>query len=334
MRPRNNATGQEMGVSAADLVYTEGVDTYANPGKVTRTLAVSKQARKAYFEKHEHIARLLLREETNPLLEEGGFSGGSREREGELYLTYEALTLLVESTLKKYENRMNADTQAIYVLRNDQDRLIEILRAIDFNLARHAKIIYVDGIHSVPFILGCYMGRIHCFIVDSEAGEGDDPDDIINAVRMVFPSAVIALSDVLLQKDFYSCTTFAFKTLLYFIKHGHEVFPFLYRNRALVDSAQTYDFRVPAAKMMPELLKMAQDKIVFSQKLLDTVVSHASGLTLGLYLKKYAISTIKGPKNSAALLKKYLYMARIDACLSTSLADNSDQPAQTQRLSC
>jgi len=90
-----------------------------------------------------------------------------------------------------------------------------------------AKIIYISGIHSIPFYLRNEEGVIKCFIVDPEAGVYGYPDEIIQRVRSVFPEADIILSSTTLQKDFYSCSTFAVKAVMYFVKHGQEIFSYL-----------------------------------------------------------------------------------------------------------
>ncbi len=306
---------------------TEAVDTYVNPGNIKKAIVVDKPDREAYFQQHAQVKRLLLREKHNPLLEEGRIEGKVRDREGEYYLTYEALSLLVESTLKKYKNKSGANTRHIFIMKNDAEKLIKLLRSISFNVVDFAKIIYIEGVHAVPFLIGMYKNKMHVFMVDSEAGIIALPETIIHAVRTVFPNAVIAFSNVLLQKDFYSCSTFAFKTLLYFIKHGQNIFPTLYQNEALSESNKDTFIRIPCEKMMPALLKMVQSKIVFPEHMLNSVVSLKSGITLGGYLNRYQYQSETDSFNSAALIKKYLYMTRVDKYVSSMLTGQEIDPS-------
>jgi len=83
-------------VDKGQLVRKKGIDTYVSDGKKINELTVLFAHRRLFFSEKKHIKPLLLREETNPLVEEGNYHPDSRDREGELYLTYEALTLLVE----------------------------------------------------------------------------------------------------------------------------------------------------------------------------------------------------------------------------------------------
>ena len=159
----------------------------------------------------------------------------------ECNLTGEALTLLIEVTTKKYKNIDGADTKNIYLVQDDYEKLLEILSSINFSLDQHIKIIYIDRMRAVPCILSFYAGSINCFVVDSEH---DSP--IMNAIRAIYPHAKIFIANAA-----HGGSMLAYKSLLYFIKHAAEIFPFLYTH--------------PLEKIPPELLKMLQDKVIFPE---------------------------------------------------------------------
>jgi hypothetical protein len=78
-------------INPEDIVRRKGIDSYVSNGKVVHQLSISNEKRKELI--HAPLYGLLLREQDNPLVEEGDYTTVKRDREGELYLTYEALDL-------------------------------------------------------------------------------------------------------------------------------------------------------------------------------------------------------------------------------------------------
>ncbi|RUR16034.1 hypothetical protein ELY21_13800 [Legionella sp. km535] len=85
-------------ILSSDVNYVGAVDSYINHGKKVGTAVIRSDKRQDFFARHPHVHQLLQREQTNPLLEEGKYwDERARDRLGEYYLTYEALTLLIEA---------------------------------------------------------------------------------------------------------------------------------------------------------------------------------------------------------------------------------------------
>jgi len=319
MKPRTTANptakqteekpSNHQSIEHSDVHYTRGIDTYVNAGDLVGTIALKPEKRKAFFDARPHILALLLHEEENPLIEEGKYNEEARDRNGEHYLTYEAISLLIEKKICnhiKSENGLTYNTKNIFVIKNDEDALITVLKNLDLKDQEDAKIIYISEIHSVPFYVRNENGNIKCFIVDPEAGIFDDPEEIIDSVSQVYSDAAIYLSDTTLQKDYYSCATLAVKTMMYFAKHGSEIFSWLER---FSEQGNEEKCKVlPAAKLMPTLLKMCQSKLSLTDDILDALVSHKNKMTLREYYANYAVQGKKKLFNGAALFKKYKYL--------------------------
>jgi len=307
-----------------DIHVTQAVDTYIHLGHTQAALAIKPEKRSAFFARHKEVETLLLREEENPLLEEGRITDDERDHSGEYYLTYEALTLLVEKKIRRHNTvrGQSYNVKNLFVLKNDISQLQSVLINLNLMSGDDAKLIYISGVHAVPFYLHNEKGQIKCFIVDSEAGVYENPDDIINVVKSVFPSAKIYLNNTTLQKDFYSCATFAFKAMRYFAKHGSEVFPWLEKNSGQEDEY----YILPPERLMPSLLKMNQSKLVLSDELLDSVVSHKGKVTLREYYKRSVVVAEGKSFNSSALLKKYKYLFELNDYIVNNLGQEQLVP--------
>lgn len=308
-------------VALTDVTLNTGIDTYVRPGKTQNNLVIEEQKRAGFFKNHRNLHALLQREITNPVIEEGEFvSTEMRTRKGEHYLTYEAITLYIEHAIrghKAYSNGLTYNSKNIFVLKNDEVALHNILQDLAIKINEDAKFIYIDAIHSIPFYIRNIQGRINCFFVDSESGKHSR---LIDIVKQTYSGARIFYSTVTLQKDFYSCSTFSIKTLLYFVKHGAELFPYLDANNSNMVDKNLYS--VDEAHLMPVLLKMNQSRLALSDSNKDTIVSVKQKLTFEEYLKKYSV-TIDGKSfNAAALIKKYKYFDVINKYINQNIGKN------------
>ncbi len=335
MNGRNKDKNEQKKSSAIqpkDLTYTSGIDTFINVGAKTNTLAVSPDIRNRFLSEHSYSASLLKREEANPLLEEGVWSAQQRGREGEYYLTHEALTLLIECDLKRHRHDQY-DTRNIYVVKNDEQKLNYVLRGIEIN-ADDAKLVNISGIHAVPFYLRRHAGKMHCLIVDSEATKYDPPEAVMNAVRNVFPDVQIVLMKALLQKDYFSCTTFAYHALRYFCKHGKDVFPYIDKQINLQPvEGEVPVFFLPAHLVMPALLKMCQSPLQLSDEVLDKVVSRKANLTLRQYWQQHQYMLPDNKRiNTSAIEKKYKYINKIEGFIDSHIKDSGVSISQNGNI--
>jgi hypothetical protein len=305
----------------SDIKYSIGIDTYVNRDSEQSGLVIDCSKRNAFFQERQSLHVLLEREATNPLLEEGSYiSPKNRSRIGEHYLTHEALIMLVEKEIRNHKTSDKGfvyNSKNIFIVKNNLDNLGTILKDLVLNPNQDAKFIYIMDIHSIPFYIRNINNTIYCFIVDSD---GDAPDSLIELLKEVYPKSVVFSSSVVLQKDFYSCTTFAFKCLKYFVKHGDEVFALLTSTNA---NLNTEDYiTIDESRLPPTLLKMNQSLFTLSDEILQTKVSYKANLTLKDYLQRYTHVFVGKTFNSAALIKKYKYLDIIYTYLNKIL-DNT-----------
>lgn len=323
LRPTNDA-----------IVLTKGIDSYLRPGSSVTQLAMQTTARSQYFEQCLPLVSLLLRDDINPLVEEGVYIEAShRARQGEFYLIYEAIALLVEKKIRHHKPSKNSlpyDSRNIYIIKNDPDNLEYILTHLNLEMGRDAKIIYVSGVHSIPFYLRNQQGQIRCFLVDSEAQVNGLPDDIIYTIQKALPPIDLVVSTTTLQRDFYSCSTFAIKALMYFVKHGDEVFTWIDKvwNNTLktiqqIDMGEVTYKTLNPDDLMPVLLKMAQTTFALSSEVLASIVSSKKKMTLDNYFKYYHRQFDGKKINTAALVKKYNYFTLLNNYLQQITQDVS-----------
>ncbi|MFA6303119.1 MAG: hypothetical protein WC627_08320 [Legionella sp.] len=299
------------------IIYTSGIDSYVNPGFKINQLALIANQRELFFEQRPNLAALLKRGANNPLVEEGNYQTPVvRSYQGEYYLNHEAITLLVEREIRTHQPKKNGlkyNSKNIYILKNDMDNFGHILKNLELNDGQDAKFIYIDGIHSIPLYVRNVEGTIRCFIVDPESYNFGAK--IKKLILSIFPSAKIVSSTTVLQKDYYSCSTFAIKALMYFVKHGSEIFPYIdnlnNKKRKRDDSGE-----MMPEQLMPALLKMIQARLNLSEQCLSTIVSNKQQLSLKEYFIKYAINLDQKSYNSAALVKKYKYFDKIHQYLT------------------
>ncbi|MGQ3892505.1 hypothetical protein [Legionella sp. CNM-4043-24] len=299
--------------------YRYAVDTYVYKGQQTDAMVLNPEKRKAFFDANPQMRALLLREKHNPLLEEG-----------EHYLTYEALTLLIQRKLRWQRSSASGlayNYRNIYVIKNNPDLLHDMLSMLSLRNKDDAKCIYIDGIHAVAFYLRNEEGVIKCFVVDSEITRDESSSDIVSSVRSVFPEAMIYLNNTLLQEDYYSCATFAFKCLLYFVKHGGEVFPWLEQHTGNAPELSKQTLRLPSGVLMPALLKMTQSRLDLSDEILDAYVCHKKQITLRDYFAMYAVSFHGKACNSSALEKKYKYLRLINKLILDTSPEEAVNPS-------
>lgn len=331
-------------ISKHDLVYTLSIDTYINPGRPVKTLAVAGERRDSFFKQHHHVHHLLQHESTNPILEEGQQTAHTRSRLGEYYLTYDALQILIACHLNKKPKTYNTDN--IFVIKNEPSRLAFVLQHINFAI-NDAKFIYIDNIHAIAGYVGQYQQQVYCFIVDSEGSGNKLPNIIIDAVQHAIPTVQVIVSTTVLQKDYFSCSTMAYQCLRYFCQHGADIAPYLqtiineqyqaYSQSSYVCQMMTFLWhqghsllwyfislinlylaprpiiKLPAHQLMPALLKLCQSKITLPEDVLATKVSHKQQLTLQDYLQQHQVLTLHGHAlNSSAIEKRYRYFTKID----------------------
>lgn len=275
-----------------DIVIHPGTDSYMIPGKTARGLSMNGVARRDFFDQHPLTEDLLRRNELNPLLEEG-FYGSERERYGEYFLTFEAVEHLVDLKIRP-------QIKHVYLYNNDLNSLYSTLQGIRLAEGEHILLGAFTGIHASAAYIERMDGQLYGVIVDPEYPTEDSP--LSHTIRSAYAEIRIRTTQEKLQVDYFSCTTFLIKSLLYFAKHGRELI--LSMEKGATPSG---------------LLKMAQklDFAQLDQERLHEVVSVKKNLTLAQYIQQHRMEIGGVYWNAAAIRKKYGYFDRLESYLST-----------------
>jgi hypothetical protein len=282
-------------------------------------LGVKKDARDKFFARHIFVKRDM------PKIPEDS------DIEKYYYISAKTLETLIEHAIRQHQDKPDAtpyNSENIFVCR-DLDKLGAILGNLDLDPGVDAKFIYFSGIHAIPFYLRNDDGKINCFIADT-LGPSIGNASILTVIKKKFPNAHIVRSNTLLQTDWYSCSTLAFKIIRYFAKHGAEIFPFLQSkklSKGIVGGVK-FDYLNPG-DLMPALLKLCQQNVLpleekkadaqvvlyIDAKALETKVSKQKDQTLSVYLKEGQIQVDTLKRNATAILKRYKYLEQADRYL-------------------
>jgi hypothetical protein len=290
-------------ISKNDLVLMNGIDSYVYVGKKFKSLSLDPLKRQLFFNSHLDANLFLMSEKKNPLLEEGHFEE-YRERIGELFLTFKATQRLVE---KKFPN-FN-----VLTFENNRDGLKDTLSNLSLKPNETFSIFYVDGVHAISAYFENIEGENYCFLFDPESHFSDD---IINVIDGSMGVKKFIRMTAKLQVDYSNCSTFTYKSLFYFAKHGKELFKQVdVENKLQFVRGKLYNLKEEFTP--PQLLKMSQTvhKMNLSEEALKTIVSAKKNLTLAGYLKEYEVTLNDKLFNSAAQVKKYKYISQLDGLL-------------------
>lgn len=308
-------------ITNADIIIAPAVrtDYIGHEGMPSKVVAVKKPVREAFFTKRPQVHLLNLRHPVHPIMEEGYFEDSyTRERNGEFFITPEGMTLLAEKIFfEEDKDHSKYNTSNIVFFDNNYAKLRSYLSQLSLKKDEDAKILFIDHAHAIPFYIRNVDGIYHIFLIDSEiTHKGYIPHNLINTIMTELLHAnnkiSMTISTSLLQKDAYSCFTFAFLSLKYFAKHGAEVVPYLRSHGSTLDGKLGYNV-LPAANLMPALIKFNQSDIKIADDALNTIVSKKHNLTLRDYLQKYTITDHGKKVNTAAITRKYKYFDKINA---------------------
>lgn len=311
-------------ITNEDIAIAPAVKTdyTGHEGVPTKVVAVKKPIREAFFTKRPRLHLLNLRHPVHPIMEEGYFEDSyTRERDGEFFITPEGMTLLAEKVFfEEDKDHSKYNTSNIVFFDNNYARLRAYLSQLSLKNNEDAKVLFIDQAHAIPFYIRNVDGTYHIFLVDSEITHNRYiPHELINTIMNELLHANkkidMTISTSLLQKDAYSCFTFAFLSLKYFAKHGADVVPYLRKHGKKFDGSLGYNV-LPAANLMSELIKFNQSDIKIADDTLNTIVSKKHNLTLRDYLQKYTITDHGKKVNTAAITKKYKLFDKINTYIT------------------
>ena len=278
--------------------------------KIT-TLALNESMRGLFFRSKPQLFSLLQRQTLNPPIEEGTFATlEKRERQGEYFITGEALTFLIDADIKKYQEKYN--TKNIFIIDNNFEKLCEILNSLNLKPDEDAKFIFINNIHAIAFYLRAEAGKVNCYMADS-TGSIMPSQKIALFIKNLIADIEIVFGPRL-QKDYYSCYTFAKKTMVYFIKHGHEIFSHI-ATVGVSTEEKTGEKSLTLPHLMAPLLKLCQSMEPLPEALLNILVSTKANKTLRQYHAEYKKDFGGKTLNTASIQKRYKYFEQINQTL-------------------
>ncbi|MFA6303552.1 MAG: hypothetical protein WC627_10555 [Legionella sp.] len=339
-KPIKSKRKEKAPFSKNDIVFSQGDETCNFSGKKVNQITIAPHKRDAFFRKHPNLLNLLKREGANPLIQE---PQKNNDVNGEFFITPEATALLIERMFRQEKNRIlpageQFNTKNIFIIDNNTELLEKILTELIIKDNEDAKFIYVDKVHASLLYMRQIKNTMYCYILDSEFSVAYHFSD---ALKKIYPNALLTESDFTLLKDYYSCFTFALKSLRYFVKHGHEFFPLIikglndenHRDKMMKIENPDSNNYLELKELPPALLKLYQGSVQFSEEILNTIVSVKKKQTLKDYYQEYAFAVNdKQNYNSAALLKKYHYFEILANYLAKCLLQNDKKAPENNKI--
>jgi hypothetical protein len=310
--------GPRSEVTEDGLTVAEGRDTYVNPDCDTkiRDLTLDTSKRIEFFRQHPLTHEMLWKNEKNPLMEEGYIKDNSREYFGEPFLTLESAEILIPEKLKAKGVEVN---HYIFV-DNDEHDLQQKLKDIEIKEGESAIIGYCQGVHTVGVYLQRINGQLIAAYIDSESGDFVlGRNQCCKILLKTWPDIKLIRFDQTLQRDYYSCTTFACKGLLYFAKKGKEALVEL--AEAATEKGGDGSYVLSADKIPADLLKYSQYPLFpegsdHDKSHITLPVELFEGLSHGWRSNQVDLS---GRSYNAGLLRKKLrYIDYLEGCLNLS----------------
>lgn len=309
------------------FVVTTGKDTFIAPGKKTKGLSLNALDRARFFKEHPRAYALLKSHPKNPLLEEGYLNKkdrADREHYGEMFLPYEAIKRFVE---KKIIGNAKYKVDHIVMEDNNLKALTQKLKETNLKEGENALICHVEGVHAILGYVEKVNGKVRCALLDPES-PCTEGSDIYQAIQAAFnPDKSISFT-AKLQIDFFSCSTFTSKAMMYLAKHGRTLFDEIDQPENLIEKGSI--FYLKEGKTPPTLLKTAQSEIIevgaekhskfyieVEKKVFDQIVSRKKGMTLAKYLLENTKQIGGRYYNTAAIQKKYKYLHEIESTFTS-----------------
>ncbi len=311
---------EEKSITTDGFVLTEGINTWNNTHTKHKTLALFDPWREEFKKSHPRVFSLLRREILNPILEEGVIkSNEQREHKGEFFLTHEAIALLVKHKIidnpsPKY------DKSNIFVLHEDKHDFAALLDSLSLDKhGKSAKIIHIISVHARALYLRNIHGTIYGLFIDSQPLTNDIPT-LVKDCSQALPGSMMFYNTAQLQVDHFSCATFAIKCLMYFSKHGEEVFNAINKQHYLEKKEKNIYALLPNILPAPlwKLTQRTQPDKVF----LEEIVSENKKMNLENYLKNHLTLFLNHHYNLSAIRKKYHYIDQLEKFLEAQLRDH------------
>lgn len=256
-----------------------GTETYVDPGKKIHGIALNLLDRIEFFRKYPKVEQMMKVHPENPPLEEGYYSEKKRDRLGEYFLPFESIEKIVRSKVK-------AKIDHLILVENSFDNLLEQVKAVPL-LKEGERILlgYVSEIHSNCGYIEMVQGKLKCLLLDSELPEDDETFEIYDVISKVFSHAEITIVKEELQVDYFSCTTFVIQALIYFAKHGTEMWKNIEKTPApLLKMSQKIKWK----EMSPDTLNE-----IVSVKKKQTLKEYLTANTVQLNGKFYNLAAIQ-----------------------------------------
>ena len=300
-------------------VATKSVDTYLRDGQKKESLALNHLDRNLFFETNSGVLEQLMKNKSNPLLEEGHYK--SRERYGEHFIPFPLINQIIQKSVVAKNHTDGYNYNYLVMKSNNQEGLERKLRNCNLQDGENILLGHIEGLHAATAYIEKNDGKIKVFLADPES-PAEESSSLYQAIKAIFPEAKMIRMTAKLQIDFYSCSTFFIKSMMYFAKHGRELFKKIDHSDYLDEQDGIFD--LIASKTPAALLKMAQSdlitegekpsqkhSIVLPKEHFQEVVSGKKKTTLQQYLDKNRVKIGDTTYNVAAADAKYRLLKKI-----------------------
>jgi hypothetical protein len=311
------------GLSKNEFIKAKGLDVYGFVNQnetLIPTLSMINEHRIRFYRQNLLAANLLQRCEMQPLIEQGSYSlSNDRDRDfiGEDFLTSDAVALLMYKKIYLQEkNNPQYNNSNLFIMRDD-DKQEGIIKSLNLSEGEDAKIILINdnGIHHVPVYIKKEKGINKCFIVDS-FGADYNPVHAYDRAKSfksyLGEQSQIILSRTRVQHDFFSCSTFALKTTVFFSKFGENTFDKINMKSDTLEIAQGISILSPS-QLPVRLLKLQKFAATPNINGINKqIVSTGKNINIDQYHENYSIVRNGNIYNAAPIMKKYKYIIELN----------------------
>lgn len=318
MPARTEQEIEEPPVLSSGYEIVTGKDTYVRYGKSTTQVEMKRELRNKFFAQYPDIAAALLEHHLNPL----SIPDGADAREGEAFITYPLIERIIWKNFLEKQGQGKYQFSQLLMAGPDDVLDIEQLPAPEEMTEKDQILVaVVEKVHAMSAYIFHKNGQTYIFGFDTQGVVKDST--MLMLLRIKYPDAKVCTSDIMIQDDYFSCSTFAIKALSFFAKYGSTLLDYG------VFKTQLANYN----DLPPKLLKLSQYQFVpgfavkgkqlpLDKTKIDSIVSEKKGLTLKGYQERYQVPNSHRFYSSAAVDKKYKLLESLDETQTATTGHN------------
>jgi len=259
--------------------------------KVDESLSVNPVKRNAFFQRHPRAYNFLMKDICNPLIEEGEPRKKIRDRNGELFLTSEAI-------IKLFRNKYSESPfDLIEVDSFNSELLIQQLKTISIHENKPLAILFNNEGKIFTAYIRKANDHYQCYLFHPQKKFHEYLKEVL---RNHFNCIEFIRMKGRLLNDLSNMGTMAYQSLKFYANYGVDIF----------------NQRIKGVH--PYLLKLTQDHKPESEAM-KAIVSEKTGWTLQEYLTFHTKEYNGKPHNTAAQRKKYKLIHELELLLQAEL---------------